>query len=71
MKSLILLVALVTLGGCASAAQKYAEKVGCTESQATVIKEHSSPLHETYTVECKGNTYTCTETPIVDSCTKK
>ena len=71
MKSLILLVTLVTLVGCASPAKRYAEKVGCTESQATVIKQHGSPFHETYSVECKGNNYTCTETPVGESCVKK
>lgn len=71
MKGLILVLALFTLVGCQSTAAKYAERVGCKESEATVMKEHGSAFHETYTVECKGKTFSCSETAFGEKCTKQ
>lgn len=66
--SLILVTIIFGLTACSSPAKKYAEKVGCREGEATVIADHASPIHETYTVECKGRKYRCTETPVGETC---
>lgn len=61
---------LVLSVGCATNTKKYADKVGC-KGDANVVEDSSSPLHETYLVECNGKSYRCTETPLGSRCSKK
>lgn len=61
----------IMIAGCSSPAKKFAEKVGCKEDEATVIAEHSSPIHETYSVECRGKSYVCTESPVGSNCKQR
>jgi hypothetical protein len=66
MKIFALLLLAFAISSCASNPKaKYAEKVGCTEEEATVIQDSSAALvYESYTVQCKGKTYKCTETAL-------
>lgn len=74
MKFITLIILAFAFSSCSTSPKaKYAEKVGCTADEATVIQDSSAALvYERYTVECKGKTYKCTETALgTSSCSQE
>ena len=68
MKSILLLLVLFALTGCASLQERLAKRVGCDHNKLMVKNQIHVPAYTEYTFTCEGKNYVCRDAPFYSNC---